>query len=241
MFLFFGKKKTKEPFIVLMTFSKETLAEIAKNYLKEEQVLAKHIKMDKFNYNVKDFMYMNFINDDNKIFKVLFQVNIKDNQKEREKLSSFVEKVFMCNDAEIENKKDFNFDKLNLKHGLVKNDILIISKDNKQELKPRKPENLPTIEDSYNRLSGGSIETVAKNNIINNYDFNNVVAKKIDDENLNDESINKKSFLTQGLFGNSSSQKDHFNFFDDNQKLFKNNDEDNANIIRNLSREKELE
>lgn len=161
----FGRKKQKEPFIIMMTFSKETLAEIAKNYLKEELILSKMLRKEKFKYDVRDFMYLNFINDDNKIFKVIFQINIKDNNKEKNKLTELVHEIFECKDFEIQNKKDFNFERFNLRHGLVKNDILIISKENKQEVKP-----VQSVNDNQNNQQDLQKETINKS-----YSFNNVV------------------------------------------------------------------
>lgn len=238
MFLFFGKKKVKEPFVVLMTFSRETYAEFAKNTLKEDQILAKIIKWGNYKYNPREFMYMNFINDDNKIFKVLFQVNIKDNAKEKERLSTFVEDVFDCNDIKIENKKDFNFQALNLKHGLVKNDILIISKDNKQELRPRNTNGAASTTPSINQMNANS-DSAQKNDFLNNYDFKNVVAKPA---NFNeDESFKNNSFDTTGLFGKSVESQQNSNQPVNEENLFRNNDENNGNIVRNFTEDKEFE
>lgn len=175
----FGKNKAKEPFVVLMIFSKETLAEIAKNYLKEEIILKKIIKSAKIKYDTKDFMYMNFINDDNKLFKVIFQINLVDSGKEKNKLSKFVKEVFECDEVEIENKKDFNFEKLNLKHGLVKNDILIISKDNKQELNMNFIDEVDIRKNNSNPdiNSAQDIPNENVNNDLDSYNFDNVIAK----------------------------------------------------------------
>lgn len=215
----FGKKRMKEPFVVLMTFSKETLAEIAKNFLKEESVLSKILKKEKAKYEVRDFMYMNFINDDNKIFKVLFQINIKGTNKEIAKLQEFVEEVFECKDAKIENKKDFNFEKLNLKHGLIKNDILIISKDNKQEIRPNFSGDEPIIQ---------AKSVSSQNSYSSNYSFNNVIARNNNETNgyiKNDFKENNSPF---GAVSNSAKEKQY-----EQGSLFKNDDELEQNNLNN--------
>lgn len=194
----FGKKRGKEPFIVTMTFSKETFAEVAKNFLKEELLMSKVIKSQKAKYDVRDFMYMNFINDDNKLFIVIFQINIKDNVKERNKLSNFVQEVFECKDAKIENKKDFNFDRLNLKHGLVKNDILIISKDNKQQVKSKFEEN--------NFQPRNYVNEQMNNNSNNDYNFNNVIGKNLQNNNNNFNNMNNN-----GIYQGQNQNQQNFN------------------------------
>lgn len=123
----FKRKRIKEPYIVVMTFLKETLAEIAKNYLKEEFILSKMISKCKLSFDVRDFMYLFYINDRNKTFKVIFQYNTTGSEKEILRLRELISKVFECRNYEIENKKDFNFEKYNLGSGLAKDNIIINS------------------------------------------------------------------------------------------------------------------
>lgn len=111
-----SSKKTKIPFIVVMSFSRFTIAEVAKNYLKDKQLLEKILRFNRVSYKVKDFLFLSFINDANKVFRVLFQVVLKDKARKRKKLLHDLKVIFESSDIEIEKKQDFDFKRFNLKN-----------------------------------------------------------------------------------------------------------------------------
>ncbi len=130
----FGKKKIKVPFIVVLSFSRKSLAEIARNTVSDDQILNKVLKRESSKFNVSDFKYFNFVNDDNKVYRVIFQVLSKDKDKLIKRLFSEMKYAFDCSDIEIVQKQDFDFSKYNLRNGLVKGEINNFSKSNNSYL-----------------------------------------------------------------------------------------------------------
>lgn len=128
----FIKKNSKDLFLVLMNFSKITFAEIAKNYLMENVILDKIIKIFGFkNYYSSNFEFVSFVKDNN-IFKVLFQINIQNNNKEKLKLSNFIQTIFDCKDFTFSLKKEFDLDLHNLKYEIDENNNVTIYPKNHQ-------------------------------------------------------------------------------------------------------------
>ena len=119
----FKKKNTKVPFVVVLSFSRITVAEIAKNTIKDDQILKKSLIRDKSHFDHSDFMFLNFVNDDDKVYRVIFQILMKNKEKMRQKLFAELKYMFDCSDIEIIYKQDFDFNKYNLKNGLVKGEI----------------------------------------------------------------------------------------------------------------------
>ncbi|MDE5841647.1 MAG: hypothetical protein K2H11_01575, partial [Malacoplasma sp.] len=130
----FGKKKMKVPFMVVLSFSRKSLAEIARNTINDEQILAKVLKREASKFTVTDFKYFNFVNDDNKVYRVIFQVLMKDKEKLIKILFSELKYAFDCSDIEITYKQDFDFGKYHLKNGLARGEINTYSKSNNSYL-----------------------------------------------------------------------------------------------------------
>ncbi|MDE5767114.1 MAG: hypothetical protein K2H56_01050 [Malacoplasma sp.] len=130
----FGKKKMKVPFMVVLSFSRKSLAEIARNTVNDEQILAKVLKREASKFSVTDFKYFNFVNDDNKVYRVIFQVLMKDKEKLVKRLFTELKYAFDCSDIEIAYKQDFDFGKYHLKNGLARGEINTYSKPNNSYL-----------------------------------------------------------------------------------------------------------
>lgn len=100
--MLFSRKNVKESLIVILTYSKKTYAEITKNYLIEEILLNKILKREKSNFVSNDFTFMTFVNDQEKIFRVIFQIDVKKNNKKvQELITKLCEQVFECKDVFI--------------------------------------------------------------------------------------------------------------------------------------------
>ncbi|WP_044891271.1 hypothetical protein [Malacoplasma penetrans] len=135
----FKKKKIKTPFVVVLSFSRRTVAEIAKNTLSDKQILDKKLLKEKSYFSSEDYTFFNFVNDDNKVFRVIFQLVMKEKEKNKKKLFSELKYMFDCSDIEIINKQDFDFSKYNV-NPLVRGEVHnfhTASKDEKiEESKP---------------------------------------------------------------------------------------------------------
>lgn len=100
--MLFSRKNVKESLIVILTYSKKTYAEITKNYLIEEILLNKILKREKSKFISSDFTFMTFVNDQEKIFRVIFQIDVKKNSKKvQELITKLCEQVFECKDVFI--------------------------------------------------------------------------------------------------------------------------------------------
>lgn len=100
--MIFSRKNIKESLIVILTYSKKTYAEITKNYLLEEILLSKILKREKYSFISNDFTYITFVNDHEKIFRVVFQIDVKKNNKKvQELITKLCEQVFECKDVFI--------------------------------------------------------------------------------------------------------------------------------------------
>lgn len=100
--MIFSRKNIRESLIVILTYSKKTYAEITKNYLIEEILLNKILKKEKSSFISNDFTYMTFVNDQEKIFRVIFQIDVKKNNKKvQELITKLCEQVFECKDVFI--------------------------------------------------------------------------------------------------------------------------------------------
>lgn len=100
--MLFSRKNVKESLIVILTYSKKTYAEITKNYLIEEILLNKILKREKSKFISNNFTFMTFVNDQEKIFRVIFQIDVKKNSKKvQELITKLCEQVFECKDVFI--------------------------------------------------------------------------------------------------------------------------------------------
>lgn len=95
------KSKPKINYYARLTYSKQTRAEVTKNLFKDKKMLDDVFSREKSYFKSDDFTYLNFENDDNKVFKIFLVASIKDSPKVYSKLESDLKYIFDCNDIEI--------------------------------------------------------------------------------------------------------------------------------------------
>lgn len=225
----FKKKNSKVPFVVVLSFSRITVAEIAKNTIKDEQILKKSLIRDKSQFDYSDFMFLNFVNDDDKVYRVIFQILMKNKEKMKQKLFTELKYMFDCSDIEIIYKQDFDFNKYNLKNGLVKGEIYnnssFTNQENKNEsLKDQKDVNnsdeikkvSSPIANEQNKqyiseyMDPNRLENL--NPTINHQNIDDIAKKQILDENnyvQKQEQLNQLNQTNNQQFDNQIKQQEH--------------------------------
>lgn len=109
------KKISLKPYIVVLSFLKNSLAEIARNFLLEKEALDRIFKLNKLQKYQKDFMYIAFVNESDKVYRVIFQILLKQKPKDHVKYIKAFKQVFMCTDVELVNKLDFKYENYQIK------------------------------------------------------------------------------------------------------------------------------
>lgn len=238
----FKKKNTKVPFVVVLSFSRITVAEIAKNTIKDDQILKKSLIRDKSRFDHSDFMFLNFVNDDDKVYRVIFQILMKNKEKMKQKLFAELKYMFDCSDIEIIYKQDFDFNKYNLKNGLVKGEVYNNSftpnnqsQKNKDEV--NKQQNLQKENNQQQVEQKKQIPTVASeqnkqyiDEFLEPNKMNNIQAPTINQQNI-DEIGNNKPQQLEHVQKNDQQQN---NFDNNNQhKMSQNPQMDAINYNKN--------
>lgn len=177
----FKKKKMKTPFVVILSFSRRSIAEIAKNTLSDKQILESRLLREKSKLSSDDYTFFNFVDDDNKVFRVIFQVVMKEKEKFKKKLFTELKCMFDCSDVEIVNKQDFDFTKYNL------NPLLRSEMNNNLK-----------VEEKNSSNNNNNTNTNVNNNINNN---NNVYNNSHSDE-PNITTLANEKFISKSLESN---------------------------------------
>ncbi|MDE7075065.1 MAG: hypothetical protein K2O21_00325 [Malacoplasma sp.] len=227
----FGKKKMKVPFMVVLSFSRKSLAEIARNTVNDEQILAKVLKREASKFNVTDFKYFNFVNDDNKVYRVIFQVLMKDKEKLIKRLFTELKYAFDCSDIEIVYKQDFDFGKYHLKNGLARGEINTYSKPNNSyldDIPTSKISPLSEIDKKVNPPVNDLNYTVAS---ASNHEFISNTLETILNQNQNQNGFVNNNKKVENLANNNLNQNNWQN--NQNQNFNKLEKEDLSQFVPN--------
>lgn len=95
------KSKPKINLYARLSYTKQTRAEVTKNLFKDNKMLDEVLSREGSFFKGNDFTYIDFENDDDKVFKIFLKANIKDAPKYQTKLESDLKDIFDCNDVEI--------------------------------------------------------------------------------------------------------------------------------------------
>lgn len=191
------KSKPKINLYARLSYTKQTRAEVTKNLFKDKKMLDEVLSKEGSYFKAHDFSFIDFENDDDKVFKIFLMATIKDSTKLQNKLESDLKDIFDCNDVEISKSID-DFNRLTKVVDNKKKDSI-----NNAGVNPNN-----NVKNAQNNVSNnGPSPTTAVNVSSSNETIDSVIKDKNQMPNNNNNQQNTNNNVSQTSKDNSSHQK----------------------------------
>lgn len=205
------KSKPKINLYARLSYTKQTRAEVTKNLFKDKKMLDEVLSKEGSYFKAHDFSFIDFENDDDKVFKIFLMATIKDTTKLQNKLESDLKDIFDCNDVEISKSID-DFNRL----------AKVVDNKKKDSINNIGVNHSNNVQNAQNNVSnnGSSSPTTAINVSSSNETIDSVIKDKNQiPNNNNQQNINNNG--SQASKDNSNYQKP-FHEKDDEDKTSSN-------------------